>query len=56
MGDKKTFTDEEFCRLKRMLRAYISTSEWDERMDIKQARWLFEMSSSACIKVQGDKS
>lgn len=42
MGDKKTFTDEEFCRLKRMLRAYISTSEWDERMNIKRERWLWE--------------
>lgn len=44
MGDKKSFTDEEFRRLKRMLQAYISTSEWDERMNIKRERWLWERS------------
>ena len=43
MSDKKTFTDEEFRRLKRLLRGYISTSEWDERMNIKRERWLWEL-------------
>ena len=42
MGDKKTFTDQEFRRLKKLLQAYISQSEWDERMNIKRERWLWE--------------
>ena len=41
MDDKKTFTNQEFCRLKKMLRAYLSQSEWDERMNIKRERWLW---------------
>ena len=56
MGDKKSFTDEEFSRLKRMLRAYISTSEWDERMNIKRERWLFERPSSARAQTRRNKS
>lgn len=42
MGDKKTFTDEEFRRLKRLLWAYISKSKWDEKMNIQRERWLWE--------------
>lgn len=42
MGDKKTFTDEEFRRLTKLLHAYIRQSEWDERMNIKRERWLWE--------------
>ena len=42
MGDKKTFTDEEFRRLKKQLRSYISRSELDEKMNIKRERWLWE--------------
>jgi hypothetical protein len=45
MGDKKTFTDEEFRRLKKQLRSYISRSEWDEKMNIKRERWLWERGS-----------
>ena len=45
MDDKKTFTNQEFCRLKKMLRAYLSQSEWDERMNIKRERWLWERGS-----------
>lgn len=42
MGDKKTFTDQEFRRLTKLLQAYIRQSEWDERMNIKRERWLWE--------------
>ena len=42
MSDKKTFTDEEFRRLEKQLRSYISRSEWDEKMNIKRERWLWE--------------
>ena len=42
MDDKKTFTDEEFRRLKKQLRSYISRSELDEKMNIKRERWLWE--------------
>lgn len=42
MGDKKTFSDEELCRLKRLLWAYISKSKWDEKMNIRRERWLWE--------------
>ena len=42
MGDEKTFTDKEFRRLKKLLQAYISQSEWDERMNIKREQWLWE--------------
>lgn len=42
MGDKKTFSDEEFCRLKRLLWAYISKSKWDEKMNIRRECWLWE--------------
>ena len=42
MGDKKAFTDEEFRRLKKQLRSYISRSERDERMNAKRERWLWE--------------
>lgn len=45
MGDKKTFTDEEFRRLKKQLRSYISRSEWDEKMNIKREHWLWERGS-----------
>ncbi len=55
MGDKKTFTDEEFRRLKKLLQAYISQSEWDERMNIKRERWLFKRPSSARIQTRRDK-
>lgn len=56
MGDKKTFTDEEFRRLKKQLRSYISRSEWDEKMNIKRERWLFERPSSARAQTRRDKS
>lgn len=55
MGDKKTFTDEEFSRLKKQLQAYIQQSEWDERMNIKRERWLFERPSSARAQTRRDK-
>ena len=42
MGDKKTITDQEFRRLTKLLHAYIRQSEWDERMNIKRERWLWE--------------
>ena len=42
MGDKKAFTDQEFRRLMKLLQAYIQQSEWDERMNIKRERWLWE--------------
>ena len=42
MGDKNTFTDQEFRRLMKLLQAYIQQSEWDERMNIKRERWLWE--------------
>ena len=42
MDDKKAFTDEYFRRQKKLLQAYISQSEWDERMNIKRERWLWE--------------
>ena len=42
MVDKKAFTDEYFRRQKKLLQAYISQSEWDERMNIKRERWLWE--------------
>ena len=42
MGDKKTFTYQEFRRLMKLLQAYIQQSEWDERMNIKRERWLWE--------------
>ena len=45
MGDKNTFTDEEFRRLKKQLRYYISRSEWDEKMNIKRERWRWERGS-----------
>lgn len=56
MGDKKTYTDQEFRRLKKLLQAYISQSEWDERMNNKRKRWLFERHSSARIQNRRDKS
>ena len=56
MGDKKTFTDEEFRRLKKLLQAYISQSKRDERMNIKRERWLFERPSSAYAQTRRDKS
>ena len=42
MGDKKTFTDEEIRRQKKLLQAYISQSKWDESMNIKREHWLWE--------------
>ena len=42
MDDKKTFTDEEIRRQKKLLQAYISRSEWDEKMNIKREQWLWE--------------
>lgn len=42
MGDKKTFTDEEISRQKKLLQAYISRSKWDEKMNIKREQWLWE--------------
>ena len=42
MVDKKAFTDEYFRRQKKLLQAYISQSEWDERMNIKREHWLWE--------------
>ena len=42
MGDKKTFSDEEFRRLKRLLWAYVSKSKWDEKMNIRRECWLWE--------------
>lgn len=56
MGDKKTFTDKEFRRLKKLLQAYISQSKRDERMNIKRERWLFERPSSAYAQTRRDKS
>ena len=56
MDDKKTFTDEEFRRLKKLLHAYISQSEWDEKMNTKRERWLFERPSSARVQTRRDKS
>ena len=56
MGDKKTFTDEEFRRLTKLLQTYISQSEWDERMNNKRERWLFERPSSARTQTRRDKS
>ena len=50
MGDKKAFTDQEFRRLKKLLQAYISQSEWDERMNIKRERWLWERGSKRSNK------
>ena len=46
MSDKKTFTDEEFRRLNRLLQAYISRSVWDERMNIQRELWLWERSNN----------
>ena len=45
MGDKKAFTDEEFRRLNKQLRSYISRSEWDEKMNTKREHWLWERGS-----------
>lgn len=42
MNDKKALTDKEFRRLKKLLQAYISQSEWDEKMNTKRERWLWE--------------
>ena len=42
MDDKKIFTGKEFRRLKKLLQAYISQSEWDEKMNTKRERWLWE--------------
>ena len=42
MDDKKTFTDEEIRRLKKLLQSYINISEWDEKMNIKREQWLWE--------------
>ena len=56
MGGKKTFTDEEIRRQKKLLQAYISRSEWDEKMNIKRERWLFERPSSAYAQTRRDKS
>jgi hypothetical protein len=45
MDDKKAFTDEEIRRLKKLLKAYISQSKWDERMNNKREQWLWELPS-----------
>ena len=55
MGDKKTFTDQEFRRLTKLLQAYIRQSEWDERMNNKRECWLFERPSSARAQTRRNK-
>ena len=56
MDDKKAFADEEIRRQKKLLQAYISRSKWDEKMNIKRERWLFERPSSARAQTRRNKS